>query len=111
MTSAASIVSLLTKRISEGTGFQSTEQSKETEIVEHLYTPIQNFISCSSFSMENDVTLDYEDNFDNSSDNASDDSGTDEEVDETFSEDQDDKFILNYFFLDYIKKCSIIMMK
>jgi hypothetical protein len=103
MTSAASIVFLLIKRICEGTGFRSTEQSKETEIVEHLYTTIQNFISCSSCTMEDDVTLDYEDKFDNSSDNASDDSGTDEEVDATFSEDQDDKFILNYFFLDYMK--------
>jgi hypothetical protein len=82
MTSAVSTVSLLTKPITEETGFRSIEQSKETEIVEHLYTTIQNFISCSSYTIENDVTLDYEGKFDDS-----DDSATDEEVDATFPED------------------------
>ena len=104
MTSVTSIVSLLTKRVSEGVGFPATEQSKETEIVEHLYTTIQNFISCSSYTIENDVTLDYEDIFDYSSDNASDENEPDEEIDPSFSEDEDDKFILNKFSLDYMQK-------
>lgn len=78
MVTAPSILSLLSKRVFEGVDFRSSAQSQEREIVEHLYTTIQNFISCSSYSIENDVTLDYED--------------------------QDDKSILNYFSLDYMKK-------
>ena len=35
MTSAASILSFLSKRVCEGVLFRSTEQSKEREIVEH----------------------------------------------------------------------------
>ena len=107
MTAVASILSLLSKRVSEGVDFRSTEQSKEREIVEHLYTTIQNFISCSSYTIENDVTLDYDDKSDDSFSNSSNDSGTDEEVDPTFSEDQDDKSILNYFSLYYMKKVLI----
>jgi len=104
MTTVSSIVSLLTTRISRGAGFRFNEQSKEIELVEHLYTTIQNFISCSSYAIENDITLDYDGRFDDSSNSASENSEIDEEVDAIFSEDQDDKSILNYFSLDYMKQ-------
>ncbi len=104
MTTPTSIISLLPTRISKGTGFRFNEQSKETELVEHIYIKIQNFTSCSSYTIENDVTLNYDDRFDDLSNNAPENSKTDEEDDATFSEDQNIKSILKYFSLDYMKK-------
>ena len=80
------------------------EQSKETEIVEHLCATIQNFISCSSYTIDNDITLDYDDKLDDSSKTVSENSEIDEEVDPTFSEDRDDKSILNHSSLDYMEQ-------
>ncbi|CAF1331100.1 unnamed protein product [Adineta steineri] len=102
--SASSVVSLLPQRLLKGTDFQYNEQSKETDLVEHLYTTIQNFVTCSSYTFENNDTLDHEDTFDSLSEDASEDGETDEETDATFPDDQDDKHILNYFSLDYMKK-------
>ncbi len=104
MTTLTSIVSLLAIRISKWTDFPFNEQSTERELVEHLYTTIQNFILCSLYTIENDVVLDYDDRFDDSSNNAPENSEIDEEIDATFSEDQNDKSILKYFSLDYMEK-------
>ena len=64
--------------------------------MKHFYTTIQKFISCSSYTIDNYIILDYDDRFDHSSNTISENSEIDEEVDSTFSEDQDDKSSLDY---------------
>jgi len=104
MASARSIISLFSERLLKGTEFRHSEQSKQADLVEHLYATIQNFLSCSSYTFECDDTLDHEDAFNSLPEYSSEDDGTSEEPDDTYLGDQDDKSILNHFSIEYMKK-------
>ena len=77
--------------------------------MEHHYTTIQNFVSCSSYTIDGGIAFDYGGRFDDSSNAVSENSELDQEIYSTFSEDQDDKSILKNFFLDYMKYLLIMM--
>jgi hypothetical protein len=103
MIGAVDIAAMLTRRILENDTYRPTGDIQVQEFVEHLFDIIQNFISTSSFEIDDESTLDHADSFDDSTEDDCEESEVDEETESDEKTEKSDKQVAQKFSLDYMK--------
>jgi hypothetical protein len=104
MIGAAHIAAMLTERISKNDGYRPADDVQVRELVEHLFEIIQNFLSESSFEIEEESTLHHADSFSYSSEDECQESEIDEEVQSEEEMEESDEQLVQKFSLDYMEK-------
>jgi hypothetical protein len=108
MINAVSVTTMLADRVAKKDSYRPSGNSQEQRLVDQLYQILDDVATSSSYQVENESTLDYDDWFEDSHDDENDVTEVDEENDPTFDgsdneEDRGDDALLMTFFLEYMK--------
>ncbi|CAF1552192.1 unnamed protein product, partial [Didymodactylos carnosus] len=95
---------MLTERISENDAYRPTDDVQVQELVDHLFEIIQNFLSASSFEIEEKSTLDHADSFDYSPEDECQEGEVEEEVESDEEVGESDEQLVQKFSLEYMEK-------
>ena len=107
MINAVSVTTMLADRVAKKDSYRPSGSPREQQLVDHLYQILDNVITSSSYEVEDETTLDYDDPFDDAHEDEPCDIETEEENDPSFcaTEGEDelgDDALLQKFSLEYM---------
>ncbi|CAF1560935.1 unnamed protein product, partial [Adineta ricciae] len=107
MINAVSITTMLANHVAKKDSYRPSGNLREQQLADHLYQILDNVITSSSYEVEDENTLDYDDLFDDAHEDEQCDVEADEENGPSFCavEDEDelgDDALLQKFSLEYM---------